>query len=126
MKWEGRSMRQPNFYSRYRRAGGLIFVSGQLAFDEDGHLIEGEIESQTKRCVERIADVLSEENLTMDSVVKCGCRIVDPLHFDRFNAAYLEFFRDRALPARSTVVSRLCMPGALVEIDAVIEAPVTS
>src|SRR3546814_13661094 len=62
----------------------------------------------------------------MDSVVKCGCWIVDPLHFDRFNAAYLEFFRARALPARSPVVSRLCLPCALVEFDAVPEAPVTS
>src|SRR3546814_1191515 len=104
MKWEGRSMRQPNFYSRYRRAGGLIFVSGQLAFDEDGHIIEGEIESQTKRCFERIAGVLSEENLTMESVVNCGCWIVDTLHFDRFNDAYLEFFLDSAMHDRKPVV----------------------
>lgn len=118
-------MRQPNFYSRYRRAGGLILVSGQLAFDEDGHLIEGEIEDQTKRCLERIGEVLDEEKLSLESIVKCGCWIVDPLHFERFNAAYLEFFGGSVLPARSTVVSRLCLPGALVEIDAVIDAPVT-
>src|SRR3546814_18992689 len=94
MKWEGRSMRQPNLYSRYRRAGGLLFVSGQLAFDEDGHLIEGEIESQTKRCLARMAAVLCEANLTMHSVVNCGCWSVVTINFILFNAPYLDLICD--------------------------------
>ncbi|SKB37558.1 RidA family protein [Sphingopyxis flava] len=45
--------------------------------------------------------------------------MTDPAHGTAFNAAYRPFFGE-AWPARSTVVSALLAPGALIEVEAVV------
>jgi 2-iminobutanoate/2-iminopropanoate deaminase len=99
-------------------AAGLLFTSGQLAFDENGQLYTGDVAEQTRLCLENIRRLLTAENLGLGNVIKVTIWLTDAADFGSFNAAYSEFFGDHR-PARSTVRSDLMLPGAKVEIEAI-------
>jgi reactive intermediate/imine deaminase len=104
------------------RAGDFVFVSGQMATDADGRLVEGGIEVQTRQVMDNIKAILAEVGCTMADVVKCTCWIDDARDFARFNAIYREYFGDDP-PARSTVRSELVLDGKL-EVEAIAYKPV--
>jgi 2-iminobutanoate/2-iminopropanoate deaminase len=104
-------------FSRAMRAGDLVFVSGQMATDASGRIIEGGIEAQTRQVFENIKAILAEAGCTLADVVKCTCWIDDARDFGRFNAIYAEFFPTDP-PARSTTVCQLVLAGKL-EVEAI-------
>lgn len=100
------------------RAGGFVFVSGQLGLDDKGAVVAEDVGAQARKALERIAAILAEAGTGLDSAVKVSVWLTDKADFPAFNAVYREFFPNRP-PARSTVVSELLIPGARVEIDAI-------
>ena len=84
------------------RAGDFVFVSGQMAIDAKGQLVEGSIEVQTRQVIDNIKAILAEAGCTMKDVVKCTCWLDDARDFGRFDAVYASYFEDDP-PARSTV-----------------------
>jgi len=110
--------RQPHF-SMFRRAGELVFVSGQMAFGAGFSIVGDDVAAQTRTCLENIARQLSAAGLTARDIVKTTVWLARVEDFAAFDAAYGAFFGDIALPARSTVRADLMVPGALVEIEAV-------
>lgn len=110
-------MTSPPHLSPAVLAGNLLFLSGQLAFGDDGR-IDGDVETQAWRCLERLENVLREHGLDRSAIVKVSVWLTDRSSFAMFNEAYARFFGDQR-PARSTVISGLAIEGALVEIDAV-------
>jgi len=108
-------------FSKGYRAGDLIFVSGQVAFDEKGKLVEGGIEAQTRQTMRNIESVLKLAGASLADVVKVNVWLDDARDFGRFNATYAEFFPKDA-PARSTVESKLMIDGK-IEIDCVAYKP---
>lgn len=110
--------RQPNF-SMYRRAGELVFVSGQMAFGEGFRIIGEDVTTQTRVCLENIERQLTAAGLTARDIVKTTVWLTRIEDFAAFDAAYGAFFGDAQLPARSTVRADLMVPGALVEIEAI-------
>ena len=107
--------------SKYRWAGNLLFLSGQIAFDHQGQLVGTDIAGQTRQVLRNISDVLAECGCTLDDVVNTTVWLREEADFGEFNSDYAEHFQ-RALPARSTVVSGL-LAGALVEIAVVAHVP---
>lgn len=113
--------RLPNF-SPYRRAGDLVFVSGQMAFGEGFRLIGDDVATQTRVCLENIERQLKAAGLTARDIVKATVWLTRTEDFAAFDAAYGAFFGDATLPARSTVRADLMVPGALIEIEAIAQA----
>lgn len=103
-------------FSKAVRAGGFLFLSGVLAMDAKGRILEGGIEVQTKFVLERIAQAFAECGATMSDVVRTTVWLADLEDFGAFNEEYARHFAG-ALPARSTVEARLYQ-GARVEIEA--------
>ncbi|MBA2673532.1 RidA family protein [Ramlibacter sp.] len=97
------------------RAGDFVFVSGQVPTDDQGQVIAGGIEAQTRRVFERISGALALAGCTLADVCKVSVWLEDARDFGSFNRVYMECFGDHR-PARSTVESRL-MIDAKVEID---------
>jgi 2-iminobutanoate/2-iminopropanoate deaminase len=57
-------------FSRAMKAGGYIFVSGQVGFmDTQGKKVK-EIEAQTKLCLENVKRVLAKAGVYMEDEVK--------------------------------------------------------
>jgi len=90
------------------RAGGFVFVGGQVARDEDGSIITGGIEAHTRWTLKNVADVL---------VVKTTVWLEDARDFDEFNCVYAEFFPDNK-PSPSTLQAKN-MVGTKIEIEAI-------
>jgi len=101
------------------RAGDTIYLSGQVGFQTWGVLVEGGIEEQTRQTLLNIQSVLEAEGAGPGDLVKLTAWITDASLFAGFNHAYTAFFRGLAVPARTTVVSALAIPGSLVEIDGI-------
>ena len=58
-------------YSQAIKAGGLIFVSGQLPIAPmTGEFAGSDISAQTRQSLQNIKSILEAEGLTMDNVVK--------------------------------------------------------
>lgn len=104
-------------FSKAVRAGGFVFVSGQMASDADGELAGASIEAQTRQVMDNIEAILAEAGCSMADVVKCTCWIDDPRDFARFNAVYAGYFPQEH-PARTTVVSSLVLDAKL-EVEAI-------
>ena len=101
-------------FSKLRLSKGLAFLSGEMAFAEDGSLPEG-IAAQTALVLKRIEGTLGTAGLGLDDVVQVAVHLVDEADFAAFNAEYRQHFKD-PLPVRTTVVARLLAPGALIEV----------
>lgn len=106
-------------FSKWRRSGHLVFLSGELPLDTDGSIPPG-IEAQTHLTMERIDRTLSSVDLGVQDIIQVTVYLTDANDFAVFNAAYQKHFA-APYPVRTTVVAPLVLPGALVEITVVAE-----
>ena len=97
------------------RAGDFVFVSGQVPTNDQGEVVQGGIEAQTRQVFARIKQSLQLAGCDLSDVCKVNVWLDDVRDFGSFNRVYMECFGDHR-PARSTVEARL-MIDAKVEID---------
>jgi 2-iminobutanoate/2-iminopropanoate deaminase len=106
-------------YSQGVRAGGFIFLSGQIPLDpETGQITAGDIVAQTERVMQNISEVLTAANLGFDDVVKTTIFLTDLADFAAVNEVYGRRFAQDP-PARSTVEVQGLPRGSRVEIEVV-------
>src|SRR5438034_29619 len=82
------------------RAGGFVFVGGQVARDKDGSIIAGGIEAHARQTLKNVAHVLAQAGCALEDVVKTTVWLEDARDFDEFNRVYAEFFPRNNLHAR--------------------------
>ncbi|SCK33616.1 reactive intermediate/imine deaminase [Variovorax sp. HW608] len=107
--------------SQATKAGGFVFVSGQVARDEGGSIVAGGIEAHARQTLKNVAHVLELAGCTLEDVVKTTVWLEDARDFDDFNRVYAEFFKENK-PSRSTMQAKN-MVGTKVEIEAVAYKP---
>ncbi len=95
-------------YSQAVKAGGFVFVSGQVAIDPVTQSLHiGDIETETRFVMKNTGAILEAAGLTFIHVVKATIFLRDMNDFAKVNAIYGESFPVEP-PARETVqVSRL-------------------
>jgi 2-iminobutanoate/2-iminopropanoate deaminase len=95
-------------YSPAVRAGGFVFLSGQIPADPDtGELETGDIKAQCSRALENLKLVLTAAGLGLEDVVKTNVYLKDMNNFASMNEMYSTYFPTNP-PARTTVeVARL-------------------
>ncbi len=105
-------------------AGELLFISGLLGVDGQGELVGGEdIVAQTRQVFENMRAVLDDAGCGFEDIVKVTVYLTDVDDRPKINPVRQEVFGD-ARPASTLVeVSRLAIPGAKVEIEAVALIP---
>lgn len=104
-------------YSQAIQVGQLIFCAGQTPIDPATNtLVEGDIETQTRRVLQNLSAVLQAAGSSLDKVVKTTVFLFDMNDFQRMNAAYAEFFPNNP-PARSTIQVARLPRDARVEIE---------
>ena len=106
-------------YSQAVRAGGLVFVSGQVAIDPaTQQVIVGNVAAQTERVLENISAILRAAGTSLDNVVRSTVFLKNMDDFSSMNEVYGRFFKSGP-PARSTVEVARLPKDVLVEIDAI-------
>jgi len=103
------------------RAGDFVYISGQVAMGDNGEIVPGGIEAQTRRTMENVKQALSLGGCGLDDVIKCTVWLDDPRDFWSFNRIYAEYFPNNK-PARSTTQAKL-MVDAKIEIEAIAYRP---
>jgi len=108
-------------YSQAVRAGGWVFLSGQIPLDPVSGLIVGSSTAeQTPQVLANLRAVLAAADLEPRHVVRTTIYLVDLADFAAVNELYAAFFADHAVPpARSTVQVSALPRGARIEIDAI-------
>ena len=106
-------------YSQAIRAGGLVFVSGQIPLDPaTGLVVDGGIAAQAKRVLDSLRAILEASGSGLDRVVKTTVYLTDLGDFAAVNEVYSRFF-PHAPPARATVQVAALPRGVGIEIEAV-------
>ena len=108
---------QPLPFSPAVKAGPFVFVSGQVAMGDNGEIVPGGIEAQTRQTLKNVANALAFAGCTLKDVVKSTVWLDDARDFWTFNRVYAEFFSENK-PARSTTQATL-MIDAKVEIEVI-------
>jgi enamine deaminase RidA (YjgF/YER057c/UK114 family) len=100
--------------------GRLVVVSGQVAQDEDGHLVgPGDPEAQARQVFQNLGRCLAEADAGYADVVKLGFFVLDIAYLPALRAARDEVIDTTRPPASTAVqVAGLFAPGYLLEVEA--------
>jgi len=106
-------------YSQAVEAGGMLFISGQVAIDPaTGKLVEGGITEQTEQVLKNIGAILNEAGYGFNDVVKSTCLLSDIADFGVMNEVYAGYYT-QDYPARAAYAVRDLPLGALIEIETI-------
>jgi 2-iminobutanoate/2-iminopropanoate deaminase len=106
-------------YSQATKAGGFVFVSGQIGLvPGTKEFVAGGVPEQSRQVLENLKAVLEEAGSSLDRVVKATVLLTDMADFAAVNQVYAEYFTDNP-PARAAYATAGLPLGALVEIEAI-------
>jgi 2-iminobutanoate/2-iminopropanoate deaminase len=95
-------------FSAAVKADGLVYVAGTLA-------TEGDIRAQTRKVLEDMSQVLQKAGSSLANVASVHVYLTKAEDFAAMNEVYRTFWKADP-PVRTTIVSDLVVPGALVEM----------
>jgi 2-iminobutanoate/2-iminopropanoate deaminase len=102
-------------YSQAIRAGGMLFVSGQLPLAPSGEMAI-DITSQTEQVFATLGAILTEAGYSFDDVVKTTVYLADMADFGAMNEVYARYFIGDK-PARAAFQVARLPKDALIEIE---------
>jgi 2-iminobutanoate/2-iminopropanoate deaminase len=106
-------------YNQAVKAGGFVFVAGQLGLEPGAKEMVGPgIAEQTERVLENLRAILEEAGTGLERLVKTTVFQQSLDDFNGMNEVYARYVGDRP-PARSTIEVAKLPSGALVEIEAI-------
>jgi 2-iminobutanoate/2-iminopropanoate deaminase len=106
-------------YSQAIKAGGLVFVAGQVGITPDNPVPVGDtIQEQTEQTLTNLRAILEAAGSGMDRLVKTTVFLTNLDDFQGMNEVYARHVGDQP-PARSTFEVSKLPPGLLVEIEAI-------
>ena len=111
-------------YTDAVRAGDLLFVSGVVPVDGDGNLVGGDdVVAQAEHVFERVGAVLAAAGAGPGDVVKVTVFLTDVDDRPAINPVRQRWFGETRPASTLVEVSRLAIPGAKVEVEAVALLP---
>jgi 2-iminobutanoate/2-iminopropanoate deaminase len=106
-------------YSQAIKAGGFVFVAGQVGVTPDNPVPVGDtIQEQTEQTLTNLRAILEAAGSGMDRLVKTTVFLTNLDDFQGMNEVYARHVGDQP-PARSTFEVSKLPPGLLVEIEAI-------
>jgi reactive intermediate/imine deaminase len=111
-------------YADAVRAGDLLFVSGCVPIDAEGALVGGDdVVAQAERVFENIGRVLSAAGASPADVVKVTLFLTDIDDRPAINPVRQRFFGETRPASTLVEISKLAIPGAKIEVEAVAILP---
>ena len=106
---------------KVRNAGTLLFLSGIVAFDQDGNIARGDIVKQAEVVYDNIRKIVESAGGTVDSIVKMNTYIGEDwrVHKDEIREARLSVFPDDPPASTLLQVAGFADPDYMIEIEAI-------
>lgn len=106
-------------YSHAVAANGLVFLSGQVAYDRNTkEPVPADVAGQAHWVFANLEAALASAGLDFGDVVKCNVYLIDMTDFDAMNTVYKQYIA-APYPARTTIQVAALPMGARIEIEAV-------
>lgn len=106
-------------YAPARRAGGLIFLSGQVGRDATGRIVgEGDFTKQAEQVIDNLRRVLAGEGGSLEDIIKLTGCISHPGYRDEY-VKVLDSAFPEGWPAHTLLVVAQADPEELLEIEAI-------
>jgi len=106
-------------YSRAVRVGDRVFVSGTVAWGDDGKVTGvGDMYAQARQAIRNIEKALAEAGASLADVVRTRTFVTDISRFGEVARAHGEAFAEVRPAATLVAVTALVEPEMLVEIEA--------
>ena len=99
-------------------AGSTLYLSGQIALDEQGQLHTGDIATETHQVMKNVGNLLEAAGLGYEHLVKVTIFLSDMAHYAAVNEVYGTYFGDTP-PAREAVAVKGLPRGVNVEISGI-------
>jgi enamine deaminase RidA (YjgF/YER057c/UK114 family) len=107
-------------FSRAVKAGNTVYVSGTVAWGDDGALVgPGDMYAQAKQAIRNIDKALGQAGASLRDVVRTRIFVTDISRLDEAARAHGEAFGEIRPAATMVEVSRLADAEMLIEIEAV-------
>ena len=107
-------------FSRAVRVGDTVYVSGTVAWGEDGSFVgEGDVYAQARQALRNIEKALQQAGASLSDVVRTRIYLTDIDCWEEAARAHAEAFAAVKPAATMVEVSRLADAKMLVEIEAV-------
>lgn len=91
-------------YNHSVKAGNTLYVSGQIAIDQNtGSLVIETIEAETHQVLKNMGYILKAAGMDFNDVVKCTVFVADMEQYSSINAVYATYFDEASAPARELV-----------------------
>lgn len=99
---------------------GLVFVSGQAGWDENGNIVGvDDPAAQTRKCFENLRDILAASGASLSGVIKETEYVTDLTQYRDIARVRKEFFPDNFPAATLVEVKGLFKKDQIFEIDVV-------
>ncbi|MQT15484.1 RidA family protein [Segnochrobactrum spirostomi] len=119
-------VKQQTFYSHaIPKRGTPVFLTGQVAWDAEGHVVgAGDIDAQVAQVYRNLGMVLADLGATPADIVKTVTYVTDRAFIPAIHKGRHAFFGTATLPASTlVVVAGLADPALMLEIEAVLMLP---
>ncbi|GAB3914548.1 endoribonuclease L-PSP [Microlunatus endophyticus] len=100
------------------KAGDFVYVSGQVATDDQGKVVIGDFEAEVNGAIDNVIKVVEAAGGTVDQIVKITAFLSNGASFAAFNQIYAKRLGS-VPPARTTIVTGFGNPDVRVELEAV-------
>jgi len=89
------------------RAGDFVFLSAQFASDENGQIVSGSIETETRLTFANIQGLLAKAGLALSDIVQVRCYLANVDDIAGFNRVYQQTL-SQPYPVRTMLMG--CLP----------------
>ncbi len=106
-------------YNQSVKAGGFLFVSGQIPIDPKSNaIIEGDVVAQAHQVFKNLGAILDKAQASFEMVVKTTVFISDMSLFGQVNEVYAQYFTKNE-PARECVAVKTLPKNVDVEVSVI-------
>lgn len=101
------------------KAKKMIWISGQIAYDENDKFVKGDIRVQTEQCLKNIQSNLKKLGASMEDVVQVFVFVKDMTGLKDIHNIRLKYFKEPYPTSTLVRVTDFVEPDALIEITAI-------
>jgi enamine deaminase RidA (YjgF/YER057c/UK114 family) len=114
---------RPRAYAQCVTTGPLVFVAGQVGWDENEQLASTDIEPQVRKAFDNVRSALRAAGADLEDIVSMTVYLNKPWHFDEFLRIRKDILGEYVAASAMIGIANLYNPEMLVEIQATAVRP---